>query len=233
MISTSPDNRRVLPARRPRSRSAGGWLPAALGLLFLLVLGVGTARNPQFWWTADQRGDHLFSQKKFAQAAKVYADPWRIGMAQYRNGDFVAAAKSFARVPGATGAFDQGNAWLMHGKYDAAIESYDRALGFRPGWKEAEDNKALARARQKMMVAAGEHREEAADAYKPDKIAFDQKGEDKKTQPKEMNGQKLSDAELRALWLRRVQTTPGDFLRAKFAYQAAHVAAQARKEGSP
>jgi hypothetical protein len=31
----------------------------------------------------------------------------------------------------------------------------------------------------------------------------------------------MSDAELRHLWLRRVQTAPADFLRAKFAYQAA------------
>jgi Ca-activated chloride channel family protein len=38
----------------------------------------------------------------------------------------------------------------------------------------------------------------------------------------ELAGGEVSDEELRATWLRRVQTTPGDFLRAKFAYQAAH-----------
>ena len=32
-------------------------------------------------------------------------------------------------------------------------------------------------------------------------------------------GQELSEAELRAVWLRQVQTKPADFLRAKFAYQ--------------
>ncbi|SDP77385.1 hypothetical protein [Desulforhopalus singaporensis] len=32
----------------------------------------------------------------------------------------------------------------------------------------------------------------------------------------------LSDAEMRAMWLRRVQTKPADFLRAKFAYQLAN-----------
>jgi Ca-activated chloride channel family protein len=31
----------------------------------------------------------------------------------------------------------------------------------------------------------------------------------------------MSDAELRNRWLRRVQTAPADFLRVKFAYQAA------------
>jgi len=29
----------------------------------------------------------------------------------------------------------------------------------------------------------------------------------------------MSDASIRALWLRRVQTKPADFLRARFAYQ--------------
>lgn len=190
----------------------------------LLVLVIGTWRNPDFWRTPDQRGDALFRAKKFKEAAKAYSDPWRIGVAQYRNGDFESAAKTFARVPGATGAFDQGNALLMHGSYDAAIASYDRALGFRAGWKEAAENKALAIARKKLMDDSGKDRDkESADAYKPDDIAFDQKGNDQKSEPVEMSIGELSDEQLRATWLRRVQTTPGDFLRAKFAYQAAHV----------
>ena len=34
-------------------------------------------------------------------------------------------------------------------------------------------------------------------------------------------GQEMSDAELRTVWLRQVQTKPVDFLEAKFAYQHA------------
>ena len=34
-----------------------------------------------------------------------------------------------------------------------------------------------------------------------------------------VTGGELSDAQLQALWLRRVQTKPAEFLRAKFAYQ--------------
>ena len=37
----------------------------------------------------------------------------------------------------------------------------------------------------------------------------------------EEEGAPLSDDQLQALWLRRVQTKPADFLRAKFAYQLA------------
>jgi Ca-activated chloride channel family protein len=192
-------------------------------LLLAGTLALGTWRVPNFWRTPDRRGDALLRVGKFSEAAAAYSDPWRIGVAQYRNGDFEAAAKTFARVPGANGAFDQGNAWLMHGKYDAAVASYDRALGYHPGWKEAKENKALALARKAKIEAAGENAaEEQTGQDKPDQIVFDQKGADKQSKPVELAEGNVSDAELRATWLRRVQTTPGDFLKAKFAYQAAH-----------
>jgi len=195
-----------------------------LAILTLVSLVIGTVRDPNFWRTQDQRGDAFFRSGKFVEAAKVYRDPWRIGVAQYRNGDFEAAAKTFARVPGAIGAFDQGNAWLMRGNYDAAVASYDRALGFRPNWKEAENNKNLAIARKAKLEASGENAEEEQTGQeKPDEVVFDQKGSDKRGETEELTGEKMSDEQLRATWLRAVQTTPGDFLRAKFAYQAAQV----------
>lgn len=201
--------------------------------LALAGLAYGSWHNPEFWRTANQRGDALMAQKAFRQAAAAYSDPWRIGVAQYRNADFKEAAQTFARVPGATGAFNQGNALLMHGEYAEAIASYDRALGFHPGWQDAIDNKALAAARKKRIDDAGENREqESADAYSPDDTVVDEKGEDGESKPLDMNDPQLSDAELRATWLRRVQTSPGDFLRAKFAFQAAHEAAQTGSEDS-
>lgn len=199
----------------------GSRMAVAIAGMFILVMVAGTIRDPQFWQSSDRRGDRLFAEEKYAEAAKTYASPNRIAAAQYRNGDFEAAAKTYARVAGADGAFNQGNAWLMHGKYDAAIASYQRALGFHPHWKEAEDNMALAAARKKLIDDAGADREESADAYKPDDIVFDQKGDDKKGEPTQLNDAKMSDEELRTTWLRRVQTTPADFLKAKFSYQAA------------
>jgi Ca-activated chloride channel family protein len=197
----------------------------ALAALYVVALVAGSFRNPDFWSSADQRGDALFRAGKFAEAAKTYEDPWHIATAQYRAGDFEASAKTFARVPGADGAFDRGNALLMHGKYDAAIESYDRALGFRKGWREAQENKALAIARRDKMTVADKDKTGDPPDEKPDEIVFDLKpGQDSKAQQEMSPESSMSDAELRATWLRRVQTTPGDFLRAKLAYQAAHPA---------
>lgn len=194
---------------------------AAFGALALL-LAVQSFRQPHYWLTPDQKGARLYRHGQYGAAAKAFSNPWWMATAQYRNGDFEAAAKTFARVPGADGAYNQGNAWLMHGKYDAAMASYDRALGFKPGWSEAQENKALALSRKQLLEASGKDRDqEAAEAYKPDEIVFDQKGEDETGQPMELGTQKMSDEELRASWLRRVQTKPSDFLKAKFASQAA------------
>lgn len=196
-------------------------VPLLITGLLAAALSVGTARDPDFWRTPDQRGDALLRQARFADAAKAYADPERVGLARYRNGDFEAAAHAFARVPGAPGAYDQGNAWLMHGKYDDAVASYDRALALHPNWVEAEENKSVALARKAKLDASGENRDqEQANAYKPDEIAFDQRGDDRKGKPVELSQESLSDEELRASWLRQVRTSPADFLRAKFAYQA-------------
>lgn len=203
------------------------------GALVALVLGIGTWRDRDFWSTPDQRGDALFRKGKYAEAAKVYADPWRIGTAQYRDGAFEAAARTFARVHGAIGAYDAGNAWLMHGQYDQAIACYDRALGFRPGWKEAQDNKELATARRDRIKAAAEdEKDESADAYDPDEIVMDGKGDDGKPSAKPLEGP-MDDATLQATWLRRVTTTPGEFLKAKFAWQARQGSQPQAKEAGP
>jgi Ca-activated chloride channel homolog len=199
------------------------WLPWLLAGCLIASLVVGTLRDPNFWLTPDQRGDALFRAKKYKEAAKAYADPIRIGAAQYRDGDFEAAAKTFARVPGAIGAFDAGNALLFHGNYDGAILAYQRALSARPGWPLAEENMAIAVARKKALDAAGGDREkEQTDSDEPDEIVMDQKGENKKSAPDLAAEGPATNEDLQATWLRRVQTTPGDFLKAKFAYQAGH-----------
>jgi Ca-activated chloride channel family protein len=196
----------------------------AVCLIFVAVLGIGTWRDPDFWRTPDQRGDALMKKKHFAEAAKVFREPLRIGIAQYRDGQFEAAAGTFAKVPGAEGLYNAANAWLMHGQYDRAIGLYDRALSIRPDWKDATDNKAVAIARRDRMTIPDEDREkESADAYDPDDITFDNKGgnEQKDQKPIEGGG---NDAALQATWLRRVKTTPAQFLKAKFAWQASQEA---------
>jgi Ca-activated chloride channel homolog len=204
------------------------WGRIVLLFAFVLVLLVGTVRNRNFWSSPDHRGDALFRGSKFAEAAKTYTDPMHQGVALYRAGDFEKAAKAFVRVPGAAGAFNQGDALLMHGAYDQAIDAFDRALGFHPGWREAEENRALAMARRdSIKKQAGD---EGSD-QEPDQTVINLNAKPTGQKPDQSaGGDQLSDQELQATWLRRVQTTPGDFLRVKFAYQARKKPGDEQKE---
>jgi Ca-activated chloride channel family protein len=191
-----------------------------------VALLIATAFVSDLWLTPDQRGDRLMRAGKHEEAAKVYADPMRRGTALYRAGDFDQAAQVLAGVAGADAAFDRGDALLMHGKYQGAVSAFERALKLRPGWKEAEENRALALARDKMLHPPGD-RTGTAGQLKPDEIVFDENKSKNRTDNVDVTeGDKLSEEELRGLWLRRVQTKPADFLRAKFAFQA-----QKGKEG--
>ncbi len=129
------------------------------------------------------------------------------------------AAQAFARRDSAEAHYNQGNARLMLGAYDAAIACYDRALARRPDWQQALQNRAIALVRaQRVAQKGGDLGDQQIGA---DEIVFD-KDKPNEGQDTELEGGKtLTDQEIQALWLRRVQTRPADFLRAKFAWQQA------------
>ena len=74
---------------------------------------------------------------RYAEAAAQFADPMWRGVAQFRAGDFKAAAETFGGHRHRRAAYDQGTALIMLGKYDEAIQRFDRALALRPSWAEA------------------------------------------------------------------------------------------------
>jgi Ca-activated chloride channel homolog len=173
------------------------------------------------WLTPNQQGAQLMERQQYAEAVKHFRDPlWR-GVALFRDGQFKEAAAAFARVDTPEAAFDRGNALLMHGKYSDAIASYDHVLHQRSDWHEAQANRALAEARRKMLEPPKDDAGGTDGQLKADEIVFDdrpkQSGDSQEVEV--VSGGKMSDEQLQALWLRRVQTKPADFLRAKFAYQ--------------
>lgn len=182
------------------------------------VLGLAFAAHRVGWrnvlLTADQRGAVLAGLGRQGDAAAAFRDPLRRGAAYYRAGDFKASAQAFAALDTAAGNYDQGTALIMLGKYDDAIHRLDRALDLQPGWADAMANREVATIRAERLKAEGG---DATDE-KADDIVFDKskKGGLDTTVAAQ---QPLSDEAVRALWLKRVQTRPADFLRLRFAYQ--------------
>ncbi|HUU36513.1 MAG TPA: tetratricopeptide repeat protein [Vicinamibacterales bacterium] len=147
------------------------------------------------------------------------------GAAWFRAGEFEKAAQAFARSDTAEAHFNQGNARLLRGSYADAIESYDRALERRPEWIEASENRALAQARAKVVEQKGG--DMGDQKIGADEIVFDNEAKSAGQETEIAGAEALSDQEIQALWLRRVQTRPAAFLKAKFAFQRA-----AREAGS-
>jgi len=174
------------------------------------------------WWlTPDQQGQSLMEQGRFAHAAAHFEDPsWR-GTAYYRAGDFERAAAVYGRMRTPEAAFNRGNALLMLGRYDEAIKSYQQALQAKPGWQPAEENLAIALARKARLAPPESDAGGTGGMLEADEIVFDDSGrvERSGTETVTEGGEPMSEEEMRAVWLRRVQNNPADFLRARFAWQ--------------
>lgn len=202
---------------------AGLWTLLSLALV-TLMFGAWQSAGRKFenlWLTPDQQGDRHMAFRDFAGAAKLYQDVERRGVALYLAEDFKAAAAEFGREQTAEAAFNRGNALVMLGKYDEAIRSYDLALKRRPDFSIAAHNREIAVARNQALRPQNDGSEGTDGKLAADKLVFDDRPPQApgKLQTQVVTGGVLTDDQVQALWLRRVQTKPADFLRAKFAYQ--------------
>jgi len=206
---------------------------AALTLTLFVALMVGSsscladssllARWQGWWLTPDQQGQRLMDQGRFAEAAKAFDDAMLRGVAYYRAGDFENAAGVFGRLRTPEAAYNRGNALIFLGQYEEAIESFEVALELNPGWKIAEQNRDLAAARKALLAPPESDEGGTEGMLGADEIVFDETGRVNRSgqEQEQQGGEAMSDQEMRAVWLRRVQNDPADFLRARFAYQLA------------
>ena len=194
------------------------WLPF---LLIVLPHGAAADGFDRWWLTPDQKGQRLLKQEKYEDASRVFEDPARRAAACYRGGDFECAASLWGAIRGAVPAYNRGNALVLLGRYDEAIEAYSQALSERPDWKEAVQNREIARLRAERLEPVEDDAGGTGGMLGADEIRFDDSGrvDAGGSEVSEEGGQGLSDASMRATWLRRVESNPSDFLRARFAYQ--------------
>ena len=141
-------------------REEGPWLLLPLLLLaalafrrgYLLVLACLLLPLPRpaqaydwnsLWLRSDQRAEQALKQGRDKQAARLFKDPAWKGVAQYRSGDFDGAVKSLKGLGGADNLYNLGNALARSGRYQAAVNTYDRALKLDPDNADAKYNKKL------------------------------------------------------------------------------------------
>jgi Ca-activated chloride channel family protein len=212
-----------------------GFLAAMLVLLALgarpVLAGEGDLGGFwRLWLTSDQRAQLLLDRGEPARAAALFTDPIRRGAALYAAGDYEGAAAAFAQGSGAGAAYDRGNALMMRPQgWNDAIPAYDRALQLRPDFPEAQQNRAIAEAfRRQQQEAEAQRAQNQTDDPEarppdPDQMVADQPPQpnQERQDPQQGPQQGFSDDQIQQMWMRRVGGTPADFLRQRFARQAA------------
>ena len=124
--------------------------------------------------TPDQQGDIAVRRRQFDRAAALYADPYRRAWAQYRDGQYGAAAAALAALDTAQAAFLQGLASIRARAYRDGVRAFQTALDRDPDFPGAAENLDLAR----RIVAYVEDQQEASDTgdqpdLGADEVAYD------------------------------------------------------------
>ncbi len=200
-------------------------LKLIMATLFLFQMPNAMALDwADLWFTADQQGQRLMDQGKYQQAAGKFTRPENIGAALFLAGDFENAASVFGRSGSAEASYNRGNALVMLGQYEAAIEAYQNALNKRANWLEAEQNLQIAILRKQVLAPPDDDYGGTGGMLEADEIVFDDTGRVNKSsgaQVIDAADHQLGEDAMRAMWLRKVETRPADFLAVRFNYQLA------------
>ena len=188
-------------------------------------IGSEGLRFIDLWLSPDQQGRRLFEADRFFEAAARFEDPlWR-ATAAYRAGDYDGAILAWALVETPEADYGMGNAYALSGDYTSAVASYDRALAARPAWVEARENRDFVAS---LIPPPPEESDDLPEPAPPpnleaDDVEFD--NDEERGERGEVPQELLSDEELAEIWLRRLQTSPENFLRRRFLIE------QARRTG--
>lgn len=222
-----------------------GWLfawPAALLLLLwfrqgwtmrwsaiLLALGLAYPSGParadgivDWFFTPDQQGQIAYKNKNFTESAELFADPMWRGYMQYRDGQYGAATETLGRLDTADASFAQGMAHIKNREYRPAIDAFEETLKRDADYPGAAHNLEVATVildyveTTREQSDTGEHSGIGADDVVFDNAAERGAETDMDAQPDEGSALLTADQ-----WMNTVDTRTGDFLRQRFALEAA------------
>ncbi len=169
--------------------------------------------------TADQQGRLAFERKEYATAAARFQDPYWIGYVLTLSGKYLEAARVFDRLDGADAAFAKGYALIKGRQYREGIASFENALALDPDHKAAARNLEISRQILSYLERTRAQSDTQEGSEGADEVIFDA-GSDAGVETTISGGDKLK-VESAAQWMRSVDTRTGDFLKLRFAQEAA------------
>ena len=124
-----------------------GWATALAAPLCMGILAPANSAQAVDWepWLlrGDQRAAQAFEAGEHARAVELFEDAaWRAA-AQYRGGDYAAAAATLRGLEGSDARYNLGNALAQSGDLEGALAAYDEALAETPSHADAQHNRDL------------------------------------------------------------------------------------------
>ena len=121
-----------------------GWLLSlALPLLLLPTEQAYAFEWQDLWQTRDQQATKALETGDSTKAAELFENPRWSAAANYQAGQYEQAAKVLENASTADDFYNQGNALTKAGKFDEAIEAYQKALELEADMEDASFNKKL------------------------------------------------------------------------------------------
>ncbi len=142
------------------------------------------------WQTKDQQAKEMMDKGQFAKAHETFLrEDWRAASA-YRAGDYAKAATLYSTVKHMEDAhYNQGNALARLGKYQQAINEYNKTLAMNPYHNDAIANRKLV---EELLKKEQEHQQDK-DQQNQDKQDQDKQNQDKQDQDKKEQDKQEQD----------------------------------------
>ena len=199
------------------------WGAALLALALVPLPGGARAEGlTDLLWTPDQQGRRLYDAHRYAEAADAFADPMWRAAALFRAGRYAEAAALYAPIQTAVAQYDRGVALARGRDYQGAKAAFEAALALDPANRPAQDNLAVTERIIAYLTETRDAEDQGAQSEPPDDTADDLTGD--QGRPVRIDaGARLSE-DAAAEWMRSVETRPADFLKRRFAVEAARPA---------
>ncbi len=137
-----------------------GWVIYSLLILVGLSSCNSNSTFKNLWFTRDYQAQQLYERGDFEQAADLFSDPLRKGVAYYRAGDYKQAVNAFEQDTTAMGVYNLGLAYYKNGDYAAAGLAFGKAVEMNPEMGDARTNQTLM---QQMAIGTDEVNPEEAE----------------------------------------------------------------------
>ena len=158
-----------------------------LGLL--LSLHAKAFNWSDLWVTPNQQGKNLMEQGQFAKAKNTFErDDWA-ATAAYKAGDYERAAELYKGLNTEQGYYNQGNALAHMGKYELALDAYNKALSINPNDQDALYNHKLITE----LLKKDKQKQQNKDQQNKDQQNKDQQNKDQQNKDQQNKDQQNKD----------------------------------------